>query len=303
MVPHRKILVAIALAARAGNKQEEVTELLCRKYFVKFPAEWNAETAFWNVEVVKKLPDELYIPYSTSQMALENDYTHLYNCAKHLGVDTYISIGEEELGGCTPTVCIPPEILYWRQHDSIRMALETLLICGVSIQVIAEDMRKMYGRTFEEEYLAEFRDLFCDKEKLGNWSIYAKCISSEELAFKYRLSKEHVDFVRWKLGVPVHLDNETVLDRLMSDAYFTERLIKYECRGVDPHGLPSLSTADIARIKMERDTVFKCVDRKVKLREAAGQSTGIASAIQKHIDDVMLEYQENTPPLMSDILQ
>jgi hypothetical protein len=303
MVPHDKILTAIALAANAGNYKEEVIEFLCRQHFVKFPAEWYAEKAFWNVEVVKKLPEVLYVQYSTSQMALEHDYTPLLNCAKHLGVDKYISIGNSEFGENTPVVTVPAEILYWRQHESIRMALEVLFLCGVSIEVIASDMRKMYGRTFEEDYLAEFRDLYCDKTKLGDWMAYSKCLSAEELSFKFRLSKEHVDFVRWKLGIPVHLDNETVLDRLMSDAYFTERLIKYECRGADPHGLPALSNSDIARIKMERDTLFKCVDRKVKLREAAGQSTGVAAAIQKHIDDVMLEYQEHENPLSYELEQ
>jgi len=301
MVPHAKILTAIALAAKAGNNTEEVTEFLCRQHFVKFPAEWYAEKAFWNVEVVKKLPDELYVAYSTSQMSLNWDYTPLMACAKHLGVDRYISVGSTEFGDNTAIAVVNPEILSWRQHDSIRMALETMFLCGIGIATIAEDMRKMYGKTFEEDYLTEFRDLYCDKTRIGDWSAYARCISAEELSFKYRLSKEHVDFVRWKLGVPVHLDNETVLDRMMSDAYFTERLIKYECRGSDPHGLPALSSVDLARIKMERDTLFKCVDRKVKLREAAGQSTGVAAAIQKHIDDVMLEYVDNANPLMSEL--
>jgi hypothetical protein len=42
-----------------------------------------------------------------------------------------------------------------------------------------------------------------------------------------------------------------------------------------------VGAADISRLKLERDTIFKCMDRKIKLKEAAGASSTAATDVQK----------------------
>lgn len=283
MVPHCRILKAIALAARSSSDESYVKDTLCEHYRVKFPVDLFAQDSFWFVEIHKQLPVEIRVAFETSQPALTGDYSSMFAAAEALGLPDLLHIAPLPGASCTngPTVIVSPSIVAWRQHPAIRLALDCLLLCGIPFDVASSDMQKMYGSEFPVDELIKFDSLFTDRTQLGNWSAYSRCIPQDELAFKHRLTAEPKDFVRWKLGIPVHLDNETVLDRLMSEAYFTERLIKHEARGTDPHGLPSLGAADISRLKLERDTIFKCMDRKIKLKEAAGASSTAATDVQK----------------------
>lgn len=148
------------------------------------------------------------------------------------------------------------------------------MVAGFSVTQIAGDMRTMYGTAFDEDTLEIYRRLFVEQQYCDGvfWENYVTCVDPGEYVMKTRLKLEPKDFVRWKLGVPVSLDAETVLNRLMSDAYYTERLIKHGRRDPsDPGALPGLDRDDLVRIKLERETIFKCMDRIAKLREA-GQS-------------------------------
>ena len=158
----------------------------------------------------------------------------------------------------------------WRNHSAMRLAIETMMLCGVPDVQIADDMFHMYNTTFSSDLITQFRRLFMDPLYCDGayWTAYAECIPVDELLFKSRLRGEPKDFVRWKLGVPVSLDSEMVLQRLVSEAYYTERLIKADRRDPsNPHALPALDRDDLARVKMERDTIFKGIDRMLKLRE------------------------------------
>lgn len=304
MVPHTRALIAVALAARCSGDEQNLRSALCSHLRIQFPADLFGQRAFWQVEGIDKLPIEVSTALETSQMALSGDYTPMFTAAEILGVSGYLTLGGSTIptiSDVQPFVSVPQEIVEWRQHSAIRMALECMLLCGLPVDLICSDMRKMYGRTFEESYVQTFKFLFADRAKLRDWTAYSRCIPQEELSFKHRLMAEPADFVRWKLGVPVNLDSDTVLDRLMSDAYFTERLLKHEARGTDPHGLPALGTADLARIKMERDTIFKCMDRKLKMREIAGQQSTDVSQIHQQIAQIKMEYSTQTVPLVDEL--
>lgn len=304
MVPHSRILAAIALVARCSGDEEYFRSELTKLYSVSFPADLFGEKAFWIREVLEKLPIELQVAITTSQMHFEGDYTAMFEAAKVLEVAEYVQLGGSTVNSIAralPFVLLPPEIATWRRHPALRMALECMLLCDVPLTQICDDMRRMYGRTFEESNVVKFQSLFCDRTKLGDWSAYSRCVPQEELAFKHRLMNEPVDFVRWKLGVPVHLENDAVLDRMMSDAYFTERLMKHDARGTDPHGLPQLGVADLARIKLERDTVFKCMDRKLKMKELAGQQSGTTTLIHQQIAKIQLEFAAQEMPMVDEL--
>lgn len=304
MVPHTRVLAAIALVARCSGDEEHTRDHLCRLHSVRFPPDLLGTTAFWLTEVIQRLPAEQQIALQTAQPHLTGDYNIMFDVAKTLGVDDIITLGGSttpEIHASSPFVSMDAEIIAWRRHPAMRMAIETMLLCDVPLETIGEDMRKMYGRTYETSYLTKFKQFYCDKSLLGDWSAYSRCIAPEEMTFKYRLMQEPLDFVRWKLGVPVHLDNETVLDRLMSDAYYTERMLKHEARGVDPHGLPIIGQADLARIKMERDTVFKCMDRKIRMREQAGAQNAASSMLHQQMAQLTLDYSTQTSPLVSEL--
>jgi hypothetical protein len=169
-----------------------------------------------------------------------------------------------------------------------------MMLCGMPFQQIAADMKVMYGVTFSELHLEEFRLLFADIDYSEGvyWENYSTCIPNDELVFKTKLKYEPKDFVRWKLGVPVALDTEVVLNRMVSDAYYTERQLKAS-GDIDKEAL--------VRIKMERDTLFKSVDRLLKLREASGTGASQAS-VQADMQKILLQHSGTVEFLTKDAL-
>lgn len=304
MVPHVRILQAIAIVARCSGDEIRTRETFASHFTVAFPVDLFGQKAFWATEVIDRLPLELQVALETSQMHLTGDFSQMFAAAKVLGVEQYLQVGGSTITSISkemPFITLPDEILVWRRTPTVRLAIECMLLCNIDVSTISSDMRRMYGRTFEESYLNTFRELFCDRTQVHDWAAYSRCIPKEELTMKYRLLQEPKDFVRWKLGVPVELDSDTVLDRMMSDAYYTERLLKHEARSTALNGLPALGQADIARIKLERDTIFKCMDRRIKMKEIAGQQSTAVNTIHKQLASLRLEFKTPETPLMSDL--
>jgi hypothetical protein len=229
---------------------------------------------FWTEEIFRWLTPELEASFLTTDSALTGDYRPMFAAAKELGVAKYICVNPSG-----PTVSVPPDYLKWRKHETIRVALETMLLCGIPTAMIAEDFRRMYGTTFNEEDIVAFADLYVDREFAAgdNWLRYTQCIGKEEAVFKYRLTQQPRDYIRWQLGVPVALESDQVLNRLMSDSYFT-------CLKIKAENDNNPSRDELARIKVERDTIFKCMDRLTKNKEVTGAGDGAneaAAAIKK----------------------
>jgi hypothetical protein len=98
------------------------------------------------------------------------------------------------------------------------------------------------------------------------------------------------------------LDTTRVLDRLISDAYFTERIIKAEAGGMGV----SLSKSQLERVKMERDTVLKGVDRRLKaiqvdkLKGSLGDEELIL--MRKQLESLTVVAPDTVPlPLIEDL--
>jgi hypothetical protein len=276
MVPQRQALEAIALAALSTASPMETLNTLLSIYVLKFPCDFET---FCKNNVQSKLTGDVFTRLKAA------DEVAAIEAARELGVEYAI-----QPGGLN----IPPSIAKWRQHKSIRIFLETCLLCGISELIIADDLRKLYGLEFREDDIVMFKKLFVDiTYATGNaWLDYTTIIGAEESLFKRRLMDEPRDFVRWKLGVPITLNADTVLSRLVSDAYYTERVIKLENA--------VLGKDEIARIKMERDTIFKAMDRLSKFKEANGIG-GAATEAVKEIKRIIVDLGNPAFPTQAEL--
>jgi hypothetical protein len=290
MVPHRKILRAIALVSYCAIDTVATRNRLLEKHAVRFP---SSPAEFWDKEVMHWLTPALQALLLTTDTALTNDVRPILEAAKILEVGEYLffSHARESID-----LDVNETILKWRGNSDIRLFLETEILCGIEPAVMAEDLRKLYGIPVDEADLRKFGELYCDREfAIGdNWFYYTACIGAEESTFKVRMMAQNRDYVRWKLGVPIALSSDTVLDRMMSDGYFTCQQIKAENDNV-------LSGIDMQRVKMERETIFKCMDRKIKMKESSGGDAG--SEAVKAIGNIVMKYTDEVFVLKEDLLQ
>ena len=236
--------------------------------------------------VFPKLPAAVEALLMSTDFTATPDYRPFLAAAQYLEVSPVVGIN-----GSGPAVTLPARVQRWRDDSTLRLFIETCHLCGISQTQIAEDLRRMYGLDVDEGELALFTNFFVDREysKAGSWLLYERCIGAEEAQFKRQLMAQPHDFVRWKLGVPVHLESDRVLDRLLSDSYYTERLIKFQAGDAT-----ALGRDELARIKLERDTIFKALDRRLKHQQSRGEGDGANTAAQA-ISRIVLEYAEQAP--------
>ena len=60
-----------------------------------------------------------------------------------------------------------------------------------------------------------------------------------------------------------------------------------------------MSKDDLARLKLERETIFKCIDRKLKLKDAGGGSD--MSEAKAALANIIAKYDTSLVPLMKDV--
>lgn len=286
MVPHRSILRAIVLASHASLSPDDVRAVLCTKYHVKFPRDF---VAFVATEILAYVTPEVEALLMTKDPS-KIDYRSELLAAEQLGVKCL---------GVTPqglTVVLPDIVTKLRKHDTLRLCIETMLLCNISRELIVEDVRNMYGISLTTDDIALFADLFMDTgfAEGDSWIEYTQCIGVEETKFKYQLMNAPKDYARWKLGARVQLDSEQVLDRLMSDSYYLSQQMRIEN--------PEPSRDDMSRMKLERDTIFKAMDRRLKIKDQKAQ-TGEKGSQNAHtlIANILMKYDDDVPPLASSL--
>lgn len=293
MVPHCKILQAIALAALCHPAGVLHAQALCARYEVKFP---QGPAPFIRDHVFPHLSPALEAYLRTTDPVLAGDYSAMLHAANALGLAEVMSLGADG-----PDVVLHPLVTKWRADASLRVFIETATLAGIKPALLAEDVRRMWGYPPEEAAIAQFVAYFVDLEYLDGdcWMHYATCIGANEATFKRNLMGQPHEYVRWKLGVPVTLEADKVLDRLISDAYFTERLLKNEA---GQHGI-RMSKDELARLKLERETIFKAMGAKLKLKEsAAGGGTEEQAEIKRIVGALTLEFSSNAEtPLLDDV--
>lgn len=293
MVPHRRILQAIALVASTHPDPSGRHNDLCEQFSVRFPGPMEE---FLQVEVYSLLPEHTEVLLKTTDVRNPGGPQTLLQAASLLDLSTLILFDYDG-----PTVTLPGEVGAWRSDPTKRLFIETCLLANVSHAYIVEDLRRMYGIDVAERDVEVFADLFCDVaySQGEGWAQYTQCISEAEANFKLSLRNQPAAFVRWKLGAPVPPDLDLVLDRLIADSYFTERVIK--ARAGD-HGI-ALGKNELARIKMERDTLFKALDRRIKKQELDRASGGGSEAKEaaEHLKAIVLQYSTDLPPLASEV--
>lgn len=268
-------------------------DAMCRELNVTFPCtldEYRTKDLFnWLTADVEAL-------LRTTDFSLLFDYRPLFAAAKQLGLDRLMCVTADG-----PTHNIPSSMLKWRDNQSLRVFIETSLICELSHQQIAEDVHRMYGISVVPEDIKQFETIFVDREYIlgNNWLTYMFCVGEEEAKFKRSLIGEPKDFIRWRLGVPVALDSDQVVNRMISDSYYTLRLLK---AGTD--ATTTYTKDQMARMKFETDTIYRGIDRRLKLSElsaAAGSGTdGTDAATQ--IKKIILDFQDHKHPLKRDIV-
>jgi len=288
MVPHRKILRIIAILAHCSLDPEGEREKLEDICHVKFPKD---VLGFWTTEVLSWLTPEVESLLLTTDFNAVGSYEVAFMAAAQLEISKYITIGPDGL-----EINLAHHIKKWRKNEQMRICIETLLLCGISVEQVTADLRRMYQIQVTEDDISEFAALFIDNEFIegDSWLDYQECIGTTESLFKMKMMQAPKDYARYKLGVPVHLNDEEVIDRLMSDSYFVNVEMSVEGQ--------TTTAADIARIKLERDTIFKAMDRRVKIRVAKlNEGDGGATAAAKAIAKIVLKYTEQEIPLMSEV--
>lgn len=294
MVPHRKFLQLMSILRLVRPQGEAYAAHWLGVLGVKYPVDF---VTFTTNEVYGEMPITNAAFLMTTDPTLdssEETFRLVLDAAAAVGVDRFLKVGADGLLGLS----LPDAILRWREEQSIRVFLETCMLVGVSNAVIAADMRRMWGADLDDSSLETFRILFCDQTYVrSGWLAYERCLAPEEAAFKRSLVREPQDYVRWRLGVPVALDSERVLDRLISDAYYTERLLKQE---LGDHGV-HMTKDHMTRIKLERDTIFKGLDRKAKLKEAAAGSADSAGEVVKLLGELHLKYEKPEMPTIEEL--
>ncbi len=246
--------------------------------------------------VLAELPPVLKALMTTTDMPTSGDFRPLYQAAAHLGVVQFLAMGPTG-----PTLDIPSIVSKWREYDAARLLLEVYMLCGVPDAVLQEDLQLVYGSAVSLDDLEVFRQLFMDTTYVVStgWAEYERTIDAQEARFKRQLIGQPHDYVRWRMGVPVALDSERVLTRLISDAYYTERTLKGESGGMGVR----LTKDDLARVKLERDTIFKSMAMKLKLKDAGATTSDDSAEIARVIGELKLEFTSNEAmPTVDDIL-
>lgn len=284
MTPLRKVLQALTLVAYARHKGREYVSNLSKDLEVKFI---EGVDDFAAVEVFPLLPPALEAFFLTAQPWMTSTADEFLLAARILGLSEAVQVTKQG-----PDLKLSPAILKWRQHPTVRVFLEATTLAGISVSLQAEDLRRTWNLDVSEDDLYVFRALFADPEGLSGdgWLRYSREVGTEETALKRKLIGQPHDFVRWKLGIPVKLDSDQVIDRLVSDAYYTERLLKFEAGDNGLH----LTKDELARIKMERDTMFKGLALRQKAAES--KNGGSAVAVQGMMSEFMARVQLITAP-------
>lgn len=275
--------------ARADGTKH--AESLQRLFDIKFPC---AIVDFMAAEVQARLPAALEAWFITTDISMTLDYRPLMQAASTLGVRDVITIGETG-----PTVFLPPGLRRLRQNEAIRTLVETGLLCEIDLETLRSDLCRMYGVDVDESDIRRYAELFVDREYIEGtcWDNYTRCIGTNEAVFRRCLIGQPKDFVRWRLGVPVSMNADDILNRLVSDAYYTERLIKRQAGNL---GL-ELTKEEIARVKLERDTMFKALEMRSKIKESAGGDT--AKQALATLAGVVAKYESQDSLLSRDELK
>ncbi len=295
MVPHHKILQAISLVALCRSDGVGAVARFCADARVTFPV---TLAEFLHTQVFPELPPGLEAWLRSTDAALLRDYRPMMEAASRLGVADVLGLGPDGA-----ILALPGMLPKWRQDDTLRVFIETLLLAGVPTATVAADIQRMWGYPVDESAVALFGRYFADREYTEgeHWSAYLKCIAPSEATLKRDLMHQPHEYARWRMGVPVSMSNEQVLDRLISDAYFTERLLKAEAGN---HGL-RMSKDEIVRLKLERDTLFKALNAKQKLKMAESAGGGgddvEARKVAETLKAIGLQYEEQTPVMLDDL--
>ena len=278
--PHFKSLVLIALLNAFGKSAES----LCKQLQVRFPSNVTPDDVLKDV-----LPIDRYTLVKTSLKSDVNIYNEI---ATELQLQDYTANCE---------LVLPTILLKWREDKTARLFLEVLILCEQNDAQIGVDYKACFNTSINNTALKHFRDLFADLNYMSNesWEVYSDCIKLDETMFKARLLKQPIDYVRWKLGVPVALNSEIVLDRLMSDGYFTIRSIKAEA---GDNGI-RLSDEDQKRVKFETNVILQVQDRRTKLKQAEAQvNSTMPTDTAEAVKDLFIEFKDHTHKTLDDIL-
>lgn len=293
MVPHRRALQAIILAAHGHREPDNAVSRWMETWKVRCPVPWRD---FARTQIFPFIASDLEILITTTDFSLSGDFRPILAAAKMLEVQSFVQVGAEGT-----VLYLPATVEKWRTNPTMLSFLETSMCCEVPIAQLVDDFRRIYATDVGEADMLTFQRLFVDPEYLNDdgWVNYQRCISPDEAQRRQRLRLEPKDFVRWKLGVPVQLDTDTVLRRVISDAYYTERLLKHEAGD----GGLRVSKDTLTRMKLERDTLFKGVKMLEELATAKGG--GATDGETKKIRDALasLEIERSLPdfPELSDL--
>lgn len=175
-----------------------------------------------------------------------------------------------------------------RSDTTLRTFVDTCLAAGIAPETVVSDLRMGWNLNFDAPEIERYRELYFDRAMLadGGWVRYEACVGARTSEMMRGLARQPHDYVRWRLGIPVAPDSERALNRLMADAHYTERMIKANAGNM---GI-ALSKDEMARIKMERDTMFKAMDRKMKQAELKAASGGGQDAVIETMSRLELKY-------------
>jgi hypothetical protein len=305
VVPHDKALKLILLASFASKDPTWTVANYCAKLKVEYP---RGHTASYFKNILNELDDsiaqffvkryDIYDGQLIFKKDLPIEMAPVLDAGEQLGILNYLQVDETGL-----SLLIPQTLYKWRQNDPLRKLIEICFLCGFTVNELAADLLSVYGYGVIEIDLFKFLDLFVNPEftKGDDWLEYEACFpaSSTEPSDRLKLMSEPKDYVKWRLNLPVEIDSDTILNRLIADAYFVEKLIKSRHARTDT----SLHSSEFDRIKLERDTIMKSLDRQVKIRStnaAAGAKFSLDAA--EEIRKIILDYKKSNFKLRNELI-
>ena len=160
--------------------------------------------------------------YESFLLAIQGASSNFLSCI-------YIDLEEEEFDKyasllevnrfCTKGL-ISPVVYRIACDELIKQHVECCLLTNVSIELIVEDVKKLYNKDLTHDDVISFKTLFFRDLETTDWVAYTNSLVQVERDFKNKCRAKGKDYTRWVLGCNVSLDIKNITSDLITDAYF-----------------------------------------------------------------------------------
>jgi len=170
----------------------------------------------------------------------------------------------------------------------IQRHIECSFIGRLTPEMIYDDLHVTYNIIVPLEVIIDYRHLFADLTFVRDqkdWFATMRCYPKDEQVFRNAIIVQPQDYVRWKLGVAVHIDPQLAIKQIATDSFF-----KYKESLIDS------SSAGLETTRRLADLAFKSIDRMVKL-----ESIQKSPQRSKNFNALLLSFSEDNASTIDDL--